>query len=145
MVNACKPGIPKNVIAPDKMELVLFDIHATDGYIGLLPRQDTAKIVASSYYKGIYAKFDIDSAKYSRSLAYYYNHPEVLNLIYENLGKKFEEERKKNDARLDKDAKEEQKKELARNAKPLVVPVGQTGPPKFNFGVNPFSFSSTAP
>lgn len=138
---ACKPGVPNNVIQPDKMEKVLFDIHTVDGYIGTLQKPDTAKIVASSYYKGIYKKFEIDSAIYTRSLNYYYNHPDILNKIYENLTKQFEEERKRNDKIADDEAKALQRKLLAAKTQALAVPTGLNGPPRFAFTVNPFSFS----
>ena len=45
----CKSGIPKDIIQPNKMEKVLFDIHVVDGYIGTMINQDTTKIIASSY------------------------------------------------------------------------------------------------
>ena len=134
----CKPGIPNNFIQPDKMEKVLYDIHAVDGYIGALQKQDTAKIVASSYYKGIYKKFDIDSATYTKSLNYYFEHPDLLNKMYENLMKQFEEERKRNDKRVNDEALAIQRKELAKYAKVLVVISPSAGRPKFNLDANPF-------
>jgi hypothetical protein len=85
LLNACKPGIPKEIIQPAKMEKVLFDIHVVDGYISMLPTQDTAKRVAASLYKGVYKKFDIDSAVYNQSLNYYYKHPDLMKKMYDNL------------------------------------------------------------
>jgi len=136
---ACKPGIPSNVIQPDKMQKILFDIHTVDGYLATMPRPDTAKIVASSYYKGVYRKFDIDSATYITSLNYYYSHPDVLNKIYENLMKQFEAEKKRNDKQIEQENLMLQRKEYAKNAKPLVVLSPSFGPPAFNFTVNPFT------
>lgn len=81
----CKSKIPGDIIQPDKMAAVLYDIHVTDGYIGTIPRQDSAKIVAASYYKGVYRKFGIDSAKYNSSMDYYYAHPDVLGSIYNKV------------------------------------------------------------
>ena len=135
---ACKPGIPNEFIKPDKMEKVLYDIHTVDGYIGTLQKPDTAKIAASSYYKGIYRKFDIDSASYTKSLNYYFEHPDLLNKMYENLIKQFEEERKRNDKRVNDEALTIQRMELAKNVKVLVVTYPSLGRPKFNFDTNPF-------
>lgn len=143
MFYACKPGIPKTIIQPNKMEKVLFDIHVVDGYIGALQRPDTAKMIASSYYKGVYKKFGIDSASYTKSLNYYYQHPDLLNKIYENLTKQFEVERKNNEKRINDEALAQQKKEMAKNARVLVVPVPPTTPPPFTFGQNPFTFYPT--
>lgn len=81
----CKPGIPDSVIQPQQMELVLFDMHIADGYIGAMPTQDSAKRIATQYYKGIYKKFKIDSAKYQHSLTYYYKNPEVFNDMYKHV------------------------------------------------------------
>ena len=85
---ACKPGIPKDIIQPDKMQQVLIDIHLVDGYISTLPGIDTAKKVGSSYYKGIYDKFEIDSALYNNSLDYYYKHPDVMKKMYDSISVK---------------------------------------------------------
>ncbi|MBP8067176.1 MAG: DUF4296 domain-containing protein [Pedobacter sp.] len=136
---ACKPGIPSDVIQPDKMEKILFDIHAVDGYIGTLQKPDTAKIVASSYYNGVYKKFEIDSSIYVHSLNYYYGRPDLLNKMYENLMKQFEEERKRNDKQINEDVLAAQRKEMAKNAKVLVVPTPPTTPPPFSMGQNPFT------
>lgn len=85
---ACKPGIPKDIIQPDKMQQVLVDIHLVDGYISTLPGIDTAKKVGSSYYKGIYDKFEIDSALYNSSLDYYYKHPDIMKKMYDSISVK---------------------------------------------------------
>ncbi len=138
---ACKPGVPSSVIQPDKMEKVLFDIHTVDGYLGTLPTMDTAKIVASSYYKGVYKKFDIDSATYTESLKYYYNHPDVLNKIYENLMKQFENEKKKDDKRLNEEANALQRKILAQQNQALSVPKSVIGAPPVIITENPFTIS----
>ncbi|MES2418240.1 MAG: DUF4296 domain-containing protein [Bacteroidota bacterium] len=91
---ACKPGIPENIIQPDKMEKILFDIHIVDGYLTNIPKPDTLKIVAASYYPAVYKKFGIDSASYNRSMNYYYSHPDLLDKIYESLLKTFDKEKK---------------------------------------------------
>ena len=88
-ISGCKTGIPKEIIQPDKMDKVLFDIHVVDGYLGTITNVDTAKIIASSYYKGIYKKFGIDSALYNKSMDYYYAHPTLLNEIYTKVEKSF--------------------------------------------------------
>ncbi|WP_285057567.1 DUF4296 domain-containing protein [Pedobacter ginsengisoli] len=90
----CKPGIPKDLIQPDKMALVLHDIHVFDGYINVITHSDTAKMVAASYYKGIYKKFGIDSALYARSLAYYSKNPKVMTEIYDQVVSRLDKEKK---------------------------------------------------
>ncbi len=92
---ACKPGVPDDVIKPEEMEEILYDIHLVDGYINYIPTPDSAKKVASPYYKGIFKKYGIDSAKHARSLAYYYTKPDVFLKMYENIGKRLENTKKK--------------------------------------------------
>lgn len=94
LMTGCKPGIPKDLIQPDKMALVLHDIHVFDGYINAITHRDTAKMVAASYYKGIYKKFGIDSALYARSLSYYNRNPRVMTEIYTNVLSRLEKEKK---------------------------------------------------
>lgn len=142
-LHACKPGIPEDIIKPEQMQKILYDIHTVDGYLGTLPKPDSAKIIAAAYYKGIYKKFNIDSASYTKSLHYYYGRPDLLNPIYEKLMKDFDVARKQNDKRLSDEALELQKKELAKNAKVLVVPDSTAGPRKFTMGTNPFTLWPT--
>lgn len=89
----CKPKIPKEIIQPDKMEGILYDMHVVDGYVSTILEPDSAKKVAAAYYKGIYKKFGMDSAKYKTSLDYYYMHSEPLNDIYDRLSKKFNKQK----------------------------------------------------
>lgn len=100
LIQGCKSGIPKDIIQPNKMEKVLFDIHVVDGYIGTIINQDTTKIVASSYYNGIYKKYGIDSALFNKSMDYYYTHPVILNDIYTNVEKVFTAEKQKYDKKI---------------------------------------------
>ncbi|KLT63661.1 DUF4296 domain-containing protein [Pedobacter sp. BMA] len=81
----CKPGVPANVIQPDKMEKILFDIHVVDGYLSTIYIQDSAKKVASGYYNGIYKKFSTDSTEYHTSLIWYNNHPAELEQMYKRI------------------------------------------------------------
>ncbi|MCZ4244039.1 DUF4296 domain-containing protein [Pedobacter punctiformis] len=91
----CKSGIPKDVIKPDKMEEILYDIHVADGYISTIYVTDSAKKVAASFYKGIYKKFGIDSVQYNRSMKYYNSNTEELSKIYKNISRKLEWQKNK--------------------------------------------------
>ncbi|TDG36952.1 DUF4296 domain-containing protein [Pedobacter changchengzhani] len=88
----CKPGVPSAIIRPDKMEKVLYDIHIADGFISTVPNVDSAKKVGSTYYNGIYKKFEIDSAVYARSMDYYYDHPELMAVMYKSISAKLKNE-----------------------------------------------------
>ncbi|WP_316837111.1 DUF4296 domain-containing protein [Pedobacter nutrimenti] len=81
----CKPPVPKDIIQPDDMGKILYDIHIADGYVNTIPLPDSAKKVASSFYKGIYKKYGTDSAAYTKSMNFYYTHPDLMSSIYEKI------------------------------------------------------------
>jgi hypothetical protein len=88
LIISCKSkGVPKEFIQPDKMEKILIDIHLADSYISTMTNADSAKKVSAAYYKGIYKKFSVDSVAYTRSMDYYYKHPDMLTDIYDNIKK----------------------------------------------------------
>ncbi|MCZ4223111.1 DUF4296 domain-containing protein [Pedobacter rhodius] len=86
--------MPQNIIPPDKMQNILYDIHVADGYISSISILDSSKKVAASYYKGIYKKFGIDSAKYAQSMTYYYKHPKDLDEMYKVIAKRLAKQQK---------------------------------------------------
>ena len=137
LLQSCKEGIPKEIIQPDRMEKILFDIHVVDGYLGTLTDKDTTKIIASSYYNGIYKKFKIDSALLSKSMDYYYSHPVILNEIYNKVDKVFKLENEKFDKTILTD-------EQLNNVNNLSLVVIINLPPKVSgstISVNPFDFN----
>jgi len=90
----CRPGIPDGIIKPDKMEKIIYDMHIVDGYISTIYVVDSAKKVASAYYKGIYKKFGTDSAEYNKSLLWYNTNPKELQAIYEGIRKSLRQQKK---------------------------------------------------
>ena len=106
----CKSPVPKEIIQSAEMQKILYDIHLVDGYINLMPNQDSAKKVAAAYYKGIYKKFGIDSANYTRSLTFYQNNPEIMNEMYKGI----QDDIKKNKLKVEKVVTAFEKKESKR-------------------------------
>jgi hypothetical protein len=86
-ISGCKPGVPKNLIQPEEMGKILFDVHVVDSYLNTISDADSSRRIAASYYKGIYKKFDVDSVKYVKSMSYYAEHPDDLSKIYEGVTK----------------------------------------------------------
>ncbi|MDY0904618.1 DUF4296 domain-containing protein [Pedobacter sp. CFBP9032] len=89
----CKSKTPDGIIDITRMEGILFDIHVVDGYISTIYVPDSARKVASAYYKGIYKKFDTDSAEYTRSLNYYYQNPEKLQEMYKVISTRLDKQK----------------------------------------------------
>lgn len=112
----CKPGVPSDIIQPEKMEKILFDIHVADGYATSIPFVDSAKSIVPSIYKGIYQKYDIDSAMQAKSMNYYYRHPDVLSKMYENISARLKVAKDKQEA-IEKKEIEKRQKEIAKKAK----------------------------
>jgi hypothetical protein len=116
---ACKPGIPKDIIQPDKMEKVLFDIHLVDGYSALMTNPDSAKNVSAPLYKGIYKKYGVDSALYHKSLDYYYAHPDIFKKMYDNITDKLTKAKDKQSKLEAAALKAKAKTDSIKNAKKL--------------------------
>ncbi|OWK69038.1 DUF4296 domain-containing protein [Pedobacter sp. AJM] len=91
----CKSKTPEGIIDTERMEGILYDIHVVDGYISTIYVQDSARKVAATYYKGIYKKFNTDSAQYTRSLNYYYQNPEKLQDIYKVISARLDHQKLK--------------------------------------------------
>ncbi|MFW0718496.1 DUF4296 domain-containing protein [Pedobacter sp. N23S346] len=90
---SCKSKTPDGIIDTARMGGILFDIHVADGYISTIYVPDSARKVASAYYKGIYKKFDTDSAEYTRSLNYYYQNPEKLQEMYKVISTRLDKQK----------------------------------------------------
>ncbi|KQR71060.1 hypothetical protein ASF92_06580 [Pedobacter sp. Leaf176] len=90
----CRQKMPPNIIAPDKMQNILYDIHVADGYISMIAMADSSRKVAAAYYKGVYKKFGIDSAKYAQSMNYYYKHPQDLEKMYKSIAQRLGKQQK---------------------------------------------------
>ncbi|WP_316736852.1 DUF4296 domain-containing protein [Pedobacter aquatilis] len=90
---ACKEKRPNNIIPPEQIQPILYDIHVVDGYISTISNLDSSKKVASAYYKGIFKKYGIDSAKHAQSMKYYYAHPAELAEVYKNISTKLEKQK----------------------------------------------------
>lgn len=142
LLYACKPGIPKEIIQPDQMGKLLFDINVVDGYITTITNRDSAKLVAAAYYKGIYKKFGVDSALYAKSMDYYYAHPDIMEKIYTAVEKTFVKEKARNDKVIAADEALELAKANAKNVSYLNVKEAVPTSESFKMVVNPFRIST---
>lgn len=123
MFTGCKPGIPKDILQPDEMALVLHDIHIFDGYVTSITHIDTARKTAAEYYNGIFKKFHTDSATYNKSLDYYIKHPRQMTEIYTKVTGRLKKEKdilikadSLKDARSSKSAREKLQADSVKKA-----------------------------
>lgn len=78
---------PKNIIPEDQMVAVLTDVHLANALASNYADLDTIKQRTSTYLHAVYRRYQIDSAKFNRSLKYYSESPALLNEMYEQVEK----------------------------------------------------------
>ena len=78
--------IPEEVLKHEQMVPILVDMYLAESKVNELKiKRDSALIIFQVYEERIYAKHNVSYDTYRASLAYYYDHPEVLENIYETV------------------------------------------------------------
>ena len=87
---SCKPGVPRDVIQPDKMEKILYDYHVAQG----LSQEDFENRDYNDrlYRLAVFKKHRITEAEFDSSLVYYMRHTEQLHAIYKKLSDRMNKE-----------------------------------------------------
>ena len=106
---SCTDDTPKGVIPKEKMIRVLTDIHLIDGYSSAVMPDSAAKVIPV-LYQSVYARYQIDSAQFSKSLNYYSDRPEELEKMYDQVSKNLENLQKTEQKRADDLLKMQQQK-----------------------------------
>jgi Domain of unknown function (DUF4296) len=84
---SCQSSVPKNIIAPKKMQAVLWDMMQADE-IAEYPLNDSSFLNLSKhvdYYQKVLAIHKISREDFKRSLTYYENHPGTFKNILDSL------------------------------------------------------------
>jgi hypothetical protein len=100
VILACKSSVPKEILPPNKMKAVLWDIMQADEMAEYYSVKDSAFLSLSKheeYYQKIFSIHKIDKKDFTKSLAYYENHPVVFKTVLESL-KNFAERMQKADS-----------------------------------------------
>lgn len=79
--SSCKDSVPEQIISQDDMVPVLRDLHLANGYTSSM-YGDSANSKIASIYQALYKKYDIDSITLRRSISFYAQSPEKLEVIY---------------------------------------------------------------
>lgn len=91
-VVACNgPSVPDDVLPPEKMEKVLYDVIRADEMVDFLRFSDSAWQPFSrrtSLYDTVLQLHEIKKEQFQRSLAYYQGRPDLLKEILEGLQQK---------------------------------------------------------
>ena len=89
IIVACKPGVPKGIIKPGKMEDILFDIHVADGMVQNNPTAaNNIEYNRTLYRLGVLKKYNVSQAEFDSSMVYYSRHSDRLHDIYEGVAEK---------------------------------------------------------
>jgi len=113
--SACGDGVPKGIIAKENMVSVLTDLHLADGYTSSLYGDSTNQKVAS-VYKALYKKYGTDSIGLRKSLIYYSERPEELEIIYNQVEANLSGIEKADRKRIEEIEKEALRKSMAEEA-----------------------------
>lgn len=76
-----------SIIDPDKMVLILTDIHLVDGSMMIYGMSDSLYKYGTNRYSLIFKKHGIDSASFNKSLKYYSGEPDEIIKIYDSVDK----------------------------------------------------------
>ena len=87
LATGCGKQIPDHVIAPEKMETVLYDYHLTLAMSNAL--KNTEK---EAYKKSLFQKHQITEAEFDSSMVWYTRETKMLTSMYERLNKRFTRE-----------------------------------------------------
>jgi len=85
---SCKSSVPPNIIPPEKMQLLLWDLMQSDEIaVFYYPSDSVAKISikATNYYQKVFAIHKITKNEFANSLKYYQDHPSSLKSVLDSL------------------------------------------------------------
>jgi hypothetical protein len=100
-LSGCEPDWPKNVLPPEKMRLVLYDMMrvdelaterlTTDSSYALLPKNE-------ALYHQVFKVHKTSLGQFKTSLAFYQSHPGQLKEVLDGLQKYLDESQMKSDS-----------------------------------------------
>ncbi|HET9056221.1 MAG TPA: DUF4296 domain-containing protein [Chitinophagaceae bacterium] len=95
-----RPRIPKDVIKPEKMMLVMADVLKADALSEEKTRTITDSTVRkeveiAKYYKQVFDIHNISKDDFFKSYNYYLQHPDIYKIILDSVNNRNERERKR--------------------------------------------------
>ena len=87
---------PDNLIPAERMSNILTEVHFAEARVSRLglAAGDSANVAYKHLEKQIFRRFEVDTATYSKSYAYYSAHPEEMEAIYKVVVKNIEKKMK---------------------------------------------------
>jgi hypothetical protein len=82
--------LPKNILPPEKMKLVMWDLSLSDELVNYHSARDSAWMGNGKhreYYEKVFAIHKISQEDFARSLEYYESHPPLLKTVLDSMQK----------------------------------------------------------
>jgi len=80
-----KPVIPEGLLTEKEMVPVLVDIHIAQSAAALYDPEDSVKHTVNEMLPYILSIHHIEQVKYDSSISFYTRHPEIMQLIYDEV------------------------------------------------------------
>ena len=90
LLSACKPQVPSEFLQPDEMEDLMYDYYVSQGLCN--SRAGAADYERRYNMQAVLKKYGLTNAEFDSTLVYYYNHMELMNVIYSNIQKRLGDE-----------------------------------------------------
>lgn len=90
LMAGCKPGVPEDVIQPDKMENILYDYFMSREMASNSSADGNSSFRRTMYFHTVLKKHGVSEAEFDSSLVYYYGHCEDFTKIYNRVGERME-------------------------------------------------------
>ncbi len=77
--------IPKELLQPEQMRAILKEIHLAQSAIAVATISDSSKYTITEYEAYIFQKNKTTQVEFTKSIAFYSAHPDVLQPIYDSV------------------------------------------------------------
>ena len=90
LLSACTPQVPSKYLQPDEMEDLMYDYYLSQGISN--GRAGSTDYDRRYNLQTVLKKYGLTNAEFDSTLVYYYNHMELMNVIYTNIQKRLGDE-----------------------------------------------------
>lgn len=80
-----EPRIPKGILPPQEMEILLFDMLRTDEYLNLYVVNDSLNLRRKNFYQKVLQIHKVSKQDFQKSFSFYQAHPNMLKVILDSL------------------------------------------------------------
>ena len=86
LLSACTPQVPSKYLQPDDMEDLMYDYYLSQGISN--GRAGSTDYDRRYNLQTVLKKYGLTNAEFDSTLVYYYNHMELMDVIYSNIQKR---------------------------------------------------------